>query len=54
MDGLFSFLENNSIYIVLFIVLVVWTGIFIFLLGLDKRIRQIENEIKGVDGVYEK
>ncbi|MCX6151835.1 MAG: CcmD family protein [Ignavibacteriales bacterium] len=47
MEGLVSFLEKNSIYIVLFIVLVVWTGIFIFLLSLDKRIKHVEKEIKG-------
>jgi len=46
-DGLFGFLEKNSIYIVLFIVLVVWTGIFIFLLNLDKRLKQVEKNAKG-------
>ncbi|MDP4191099.1 MAG: CcmD family protein [Bacteroidota bacterium] len=42
-----KFLESNSIYIVLLIVLVVWAGIFLFLNNLDKRIKQIEKEIKG-------
>lgn len=46
MGGLFDFLQNNSIYIVLFIVLVVWGGIFLFLLNLDKRIKSIEKETK--------
>jgi CcmD family protein len=46
-DGLFGFLEKNSIYIVLFIVLVVWAGIFIFLLNLDKRLKQVEKNVKG-------
>ncbi|MGE5682376.1 MAG: CcmD family protein [Bacillota bacterium] len=40
-------METNSIYIVLLIVLVVWGGIFLFLNSLDKRIKQIEKEIKG-------
>lgn len=42
-----KFMETNSIYIVLLIVLVVWGGIFLFLNSLDKRIKQIEKEIKG-------
>jgi CcmD family protein len=44
--GFLGFLENNSIYIVLIIVLVVWAGIFLFLLGTDKRLKAIEKELK--------
>ncbi|MCF8262122.1 MAG: CcmD family protein [Melioribacteraceae bacterium] len=40
-----SFLEQNSIYIVLFIVLTVWTGIFVYLLNLDKSLKKIEEEL---------
>lgn len=29
------------------IVLIVWTGIFLYLLNLDKRIRNIEREFKN-------
>ncbi|MHB1687045.1 MAG: CcmD family protein [Ignavibacteriaceae bacterium] len=29
------------------IVLIVWTGIFFYLLNLDKRIKMIEKEING-------
>ncbi len=47
MEGLYNFLEKNSIYIVLFIALVVWSGIFLFLINLDKRIKQVEKEFKG-------
>jgi CcmD family protein len=43
--GLIGFLENNSIYIVMFIVLVVWLGIFLFLNNTDKRLKTIEKEI---------
>lgn len=42
-----EFLEQNSIYIVLFIVLVVWTGIFLFLYKTDSRLSDIEKELKG-------
>ncbi|MBI1937874.1 MAG: CcmD family protein [Ignavibacteriales bacterium] len=45
-SGFFGFLENNSIYIVMFIVLVVWAGIFIFISNTDKRLKAIEKELK--------
>lgn len=47
MEGLFSFLEKNSIYIVMIIVLIVWAGIFFFMLNLDKRIKSVEKELNG-------
>ena len=46
MNGLYEFLSNNSIYIVLFIVLVVWIGIFSFVWSADKRLKAIEEELK--------
>lgn len=44
-NGFLGFLEKNSIYIVLFIVLVVWSGIFLFMFNTDKRLKEIEKEI---------
>ena len=41
-----EFLETNSIFVVLFIVLVVWAGVFTFLFNTDKRLKKIENELK--------
>lgn len=46
MDAIYSFLENNSIYIVLFIVLTIWVGIFLFLNRTDKRLKDIEAELE--------
>lgn len=46
--GFLGFLENNSIYIVMFIVLVVWLGIFLFLMNTDKRLKIIEKELSKV------
>lgn len=46
MEGFFNFLESNSLYIVLFIVLTIWVGIFSYLNILDKRLKEIEIEIK--------
>jgi len=47
LEGLFNFLSDNAIYIVLIIVLIVWTGIFFFMLSLDKRIKFVEKELTG-------
>ncbi|MEG8946266.1 CcmD family protein [Rosettibacter firmus] len=45
-NGLINFLEQNSIYIVMCIVLVIWLGIFLFLLNTDKKLKAIEKEFK--------
>ena len=47
MEGLYQFLEKNSIFIVLIIVLIVWGGIFFYLYSLDKRIKNVEKDING-------
>ncbi len=47
MESLGIFLKNNAIYIVLIIVLIVWTGIFSYLLSLDKRLKKLEEEQKN-------
>ncbi|HEY6437560.1 MAG TPA: CcmD family protein [Ignavibacteriaceae bacterium] len=47
MDGLYNFLQNNAIYIVMIIVLIVWVGIFFYMYALDKRLKSIEKEING-------
>ena len=46
MEGFLGFLENNSLYIVLFIVLAIWLGIFTYLNVLDKRLKGIEKDIE--------
>ncbi len=48
MESFFTFLEDNSIYIVLFIVLTIWVGIFTYLNMLDKRLKEIEIETKEI------
>ncbi|MDR3668093.1 MAG: CcmD family protein [Ignavibacteriaceae bacterium] len=47
MESLYQFLQNNAIYIVMIIVLIVWTGIFFYLFNLDKRIKNVEKEFKN-------
>ena len=46
MEALLTFLENNSLYIVLFIVLTIWVGVFTYLNVLDKRLKAIEVDLK--------
>ncbi len=46
MNGLVSFLQNNSIYIVMIIVLAIWLGIFLFLWNTEKKLEKIEEELK--------
>jgi CcmD family protein len=46
LESLFGFLEKNSIYIVLAIVLLIWLGIYLFLWRTDKRLTEIEKELK--------
>ncbi len=48
MEGLLAFLESNSLYIVLFIVLTIWVGVFSYLNILDKRLKEIEVELKEI------
>jgi CcmD family protein len=45
--GFLGFLEKNSIYIVMLIVLVVWLGIFLFLVNTDKRLKAVEKELSS-------
>jgi len=46
LENLYNFLEKNSIFIVLFIVLIIWLGIYLFLWRTDKRLAKIEKELK--------
>lgn len=41
-----EFMSHNQMYIVLFVVLLVWSGIVMLLLRLEKRIRLLENQNK--------
>ncbi len=37
-----EFLENNSLYVVLGIVLMIWTGIIVFFFTVDRRLKNLE------------
>ncbi len=40
-----DFLVQNSIYVVLVIVLIIWSGVFIYLLRLDKKLTDLEKAL---------
>ncbi|HEX2786745.1 MAG TPA: CcmD family protein [Ignavibacteria bacterium] len=42
MDSLYSFLETNSIYVVLIITLIIWLGLFMYLSGISKKLKNLE------------
>ena len=42
MSSLYDFLENNSMYIVMLIVLIIWIGIFGYMWSLDKKVKKLE------------
>jgi CcmD family protein len=42
----YEFLEQNSLYVVLLIVLIGWVGIFFYLLRLDKKLKKLEKMLK--------
>lgn len=46
MNNIYDFLGNNSIYIVLFIVLAIWIGIFVYINNIDKKLKKIETELE--------
>ena len=39
-----EFLEKNSYYVVLIITLIIWAGIFGYLISMDKRIKKLEKK----------
>ena len=47
MTSLYDFLETNSMYVVLFIVLVIWIGIFGYIWKMDKKLNKLEKEYKS-------
>jgi len=42
MDGIYSFLEKNSYYVVFIITLLIWLGIFLYMRAIDKKVKNLE------------
>jgi CcmD family protein len=43
---MYEFLNQNQMYIVLFITLIIWSGIICYLVRLEKKVGQIEKRLK--------
>ncbi|HOJ05564.1 MAG TPA: CcmD family protein [Bacteroidota bacterium] len=39
---MYEFLEHNALYVVMLIVLMIWTGLFVYLLRIDKKVKELE------------
>ena len=39
---MYEFLEQNAIYVVMLIVLMIWTGLFFYLYRIDRQLKELE------------
>ncbi|MFA6234956.1 MAG: CcmD family protein [Bacteroidota bacterium] len=39
---MYEFLEQNSIYVVMLIVVMIWAGVFGYLFRIDRKVRELE------------
>ncbi len=46
---MYEFLENNSIYVVLIVVLIIWTGISVFLFVTENKMNKLEKKIEELN-----
>jgi len=46
MSSLYNFLELNAMYVVLLITLIIWTGIFVYILKIDRKLTKLEKDNK--------
>ena len=44
MDAFYDFLELNSIYVVLFVVLIIWVGLFLYMNRIDSKLKKLERD----------
>lgn len=47
MGSFYDFLETNSMYVVLFIVLIIWVGIFGYIWKIDRKLNKLEQDYKS-------
>lgn len=43
---LYSFLETNSYYIVLIVSLIIWLGLFLYMMNVSKKVSKLEKDKK--------
>jgi len=41
-----EFLQQNQMYVVLTVVLIIWAGILVYLWRIDRKVEKIENQTK--------
>ena len=39
---MYQFLEQNSLYVVLLVVLMIWAGLFVYLFRMDRQLKKFE------------
>ncbi len=44
MDSIMNFLDKNSYYVVLIIVIIIWLGLFLYMVSMDKSIKKMEKD----------
>jgi cytochrome c-type biogenesis protein CcmE len=45
---MFEFLTNNQLYVVLIVVLIIWLGLLLVLINLDKKITKLESNFRDL------
>jgi CcmD family protein len=46
---MYQFLEQNSLFVVLGIVLIIWAGISVYLFFIDSNIRKLEQRLSNIE-----
>jgi lipoprotein signal peptidase len=44
MDSIYSFLNDNSYYVVLIITLIIWLGLYLYMRSVSKKIKKLEKK----------
>jgi CcmD family protein len=44
MESIYNFLENNSYYVVLIITIIIWLGLFLYMVSVDKNLKKLEKD----------
>jgi len=44
MNDILNFLDKNSYYVVLIITIIIWLGLFLYMVSVDKNVKKLEKE----------
>jgi CcmD family protein len=44
MDSIMNFLDKNSYYVVLIITIIIWLGLFLYMVSMDKSLKKLEKD----------